>query len=78
MLKKYRFYILLIFIISLVLYSNYRDYRYPEKRQFHIDHISLVDKIFLADRNGNTITLKKKSKSLSVRPVSAMISPHSI
>ena len=62
MLRKYRFYIFLIFIGFLVFYFNYEDYKYVDNSQFHIDDISLLDKVFLADRNGNMITLKKKEK----------------
>ena len=60
MLKKYRIYIVLIFTGFLVFYFKYIDYRDTEKSQFHIDNISLLDKIFLADRAGNKIILEKK------------------
>ena len=48
MLRKYRFYIFLIFIGFLVFYFNYEDYKYVDNSQFHIDDISLLDKVFFS------------------------------
>ena len=61
MLKKYSIYIIISLIIIMIIWmiklntknSITKDY------QFEIDDISLITKVFLADRSGNTITLTK-------------------
>ena len=59
MYKKYWFYILLI--SCLIFYFKVRNDISIKADNYHIEDIALVDKIFLADRNGNSITLKKES-----------------
>ena len=59
MLNKYRFYIvallaLVIIIFSVKIKTNSSKIK---KNKFQIDNISEITKIFLADRNGNTISL---------------------
>ncbi len=57
--KKYWFYILLI--SCLIFYFKIRNDMSIKADNFHIEDIASVDKIFLADRNGNSITLKKNT-----------------
>ena len=63
MYKKYCLYILLISCLILIFYVKDRNDKYIQDDQFYIEDISLVDKIFLADRNGNSITLKKDEEN---------------
>ena len=59
MYKKYWFYILLISCLILIFYFKDRNDISIKGDSFYIEDITLVDKIFLADRSGNSIILKK-------------------
>ena len=62
MLKKYWKYISLFFLLiaTIIFLKKDNTSSISEDNKFHIENISLINKIFLADRSGNTITLTKK------------------
>ena len=64
MLKNYWFYIIisLILIITLRLIKSDTRSSIIDKNEFNIEDVSLITKVFLADRNGQTITLEKKAE----------------
>ena len=67
MLKKYWFYIEKIFIIAIIiiifiLMKSDPKSSIQEDNNFAINDTSLITKVFLADRDGNTITLDKTGK----------------
>ena len=69
MLKKYWIFIIAILIsIGAIIRINIVNPKSSIKSEnkFQIEDPSLITKIFLADRNGNTITLKKLEKSWTV------------
>ena len=55
MYKKYWLYIVLLICVILIFYVQDRNDNYIQDVQFHIEDILLVDKISLADRNGNVV-----------------------
>ena len=57
--------VLLIIFFSSYLYLN-EYYKPTVKSKFHIEDVSSIDKIFIADRNDNTITLIKSGNSWTV------------
>ncbi len=64
MLKKYWIYIAIVLIlITLWKFSLDNKISTTEKNKFEIDNPALITKIFLADRNGNTITLDKQNNA---------------
>lgn len=64
MLKKYWIYISIILILIILWIFNLDNkVSTNENNKFEINNTSLITKIFLADRNGNTITLKKDNNS---------------
>ena len=65
MFKKSWSYILVIIfaIIAFFLIKTKNPYSINEENKFSIEDTSLITKIFLADRNGNTITLKRSEKN---------------
>ncbi|MAU37194.1 MAG: hypothetical protein CMD14_07475 [Flavobacteriales bacterium] len=62
MLKKYWKYISIFFLLiaTIIFFKKDNTSSISEDNKFHIENISLINKIFLADRSGNTITLTKK------------------
>lgn len=65
MLKKYWFYIGIVFLLITIIILIQRDSKssISEDNKFHIEDTSLITKVFLADRNGNTITLTKEDNA---------------
>ena len=61
MFKKYWVYVLITILIitTLWLIKSKSHVSINQKNKFEIEDTSLITRIFLADRNGNTITLKK-------------------
>ena len=64
MLKK-NWYYLTIFIVTF-LANGCKDTNERSKINFEVQDVSFITKIFLADRNGNTITLDKNGESWEV------------
>ena len=63
MLKKYWYIIIIsIIILAIILIKFKSSPSMTENNKFQIEDTSLITKIFLADRNGKTITLKKKQE----------------
>jgi hypothetical protein len=64
MIKKYWIYIvIIILLISICILNLNNIISTSENNKFEINDTSLITKVFLADRNGNTITLKKHNNS---------------
>ena len=68
MLKRYWTYLIIILaIISFFLLVKLNsDYRLNKNNKFEIKTPSLITGIYLADRNGNTITLQKRKEAWTV------------
>ena len=65
MLSKKLNYIIFFLILSLSIFLIWSSNNINTSNEYiyNIDDVSLIDKIFLADRNGNTITLLKNNSS---------------
>ena len=62
--KNWSYILVLIFaVIALCLIKLKNPSSINDKNKFAIEDTSLITKIFLADRNGNTITLNRNMKN---------------
>ena len=66
--KKNILFALLIFFIGISIWFLNSDKKSTiiEENNFAIEDTSIIEKIFIADRNGNTITVRKNDGSWEV------------
>ena len=63
MLKRYFLYTIVSLIVLICFIFFKKDVSFSKGKDFHIEDTSLITKVFLADRNGNTITLEKNKNN---------------